>query len=84
VENWRGKGRWQLVGIVIFVLGNIKRVLAGFVCKWVEIMEQQVWKKSTIYYYKLNGNNRKEKLAGELLRTRRWIPVYWIASFSSF
>jgi len=43
VENWRGKELGQLVGIAIFVWGNIQQIVAGLVCEWVETLESLDW-----------------------------------------
>ena len=75
MENWRGKGRRQQVGIVIFVRGNIQQIVAGLVCEWVEALESQDWGESPMKSCKLNGNNTKVKLPRELLHRRKLIHV---------
>ena len=75
MEKWRGKELWQLVGIVNFVWGNIKQILVGLTCEWVETLESQDLDESPMKSCKLNGNNKKVKLPRELLPGRKLIHV---------
>jgi hypothetical protein len=62
-----GKELGQLVGIAIFVWGNIQQIVAGLLCEWVETLESQNYKESPMKYCNPNGDNRKVRLPGELL-----------------
>ncbi|MEI7831353.1 MAG: hypothetical protein WCI31_16355 [Prolixibacteraceae bacterium] len=74
-ENWWGKELGQLVGIVIFVWGNIQQMVAGLVCEWVETLESQDCKESPMKYCNKNGDNRKVRLSEELLPGKKLIHV---------
>jgi hypothetical protein len=45
VENWWGKGLWQLVGIIVFVWRNIQQVVVGLLCEWVETLDSKTGRK---------------------------------------